>query len=107
MDDEIKAVIEKDRKELSGDFCRACGYCLPCPAEIPINQCARMTLLLRRANTKVFLSPTWQENMKKIENCIGCGSCASRCPYGLNPPVLLRRNYREYKQILAGNIELD
>ena len=29
MDDEMRAVIAKDRKELAGEFCRSCGYCLP------------------------------------------------------------------------------
>ena len=28
---EIRKVIEKDRQELIGNFCRACGYCMPCP----------------------------------------------------------------------------
>lgn len=106
MDDEVKAIIEKDLKELSGDFCRGCGYCLPCPANIPINQCARMSVLLRRSNTQAFLSPTWQEHMKKIENCIQCGACASRCPYGLNPPELLKKNYAEYQEILAGRVTI-
>ena len=41
MNDEIKALIEHDRKELSGEFCRGCGYCMPCPAGIEINNCAR------------------------------------------------------------------
>ena len=104
MDHEIKNIIEKDLKELSGDFCRGCGYCLPCPANIPINQCARMSVLLRRSNTQTFLSPTWQEHMKKIENCIQCGACASRCPYGLNPAELLKKNYAEYQEIIAGNV---
>ena len=27
------AAIEQDRKELCGEFCRGCGYCMPCPAE--------------------------------------------------------------------------
>lgn len=106
MDDEVKAIIEKDLKELSGDFCRGCGYCLPCPANIPINQCARMSVLLRRSNTQAFLSPTWQEHMKKIENCIQCGACASRCPYGLNPPELLKKNYAEYQETLAGRVTI-
>lgn len=104
MDDEVRAIIEKDLKELSGDFCRGCGYCLPCPASIPINQCARMSVLLRRSNTQAFLSPAWQEHMKKIENCIQCGACASRCPYGLNPPELLKKNYAEYQDILVGKV---
>ena len=30
MTDEIRALIENDRKELAGDFCRGCGYCMPC-----------------------------------------------------------------------------
>ena len=29
---ELEAVIEKDRRELAGSFCRSCGYCLPCSA---------------------------------------------------------------------------
>lgn len=27
--DEIKAYVENERKELAGDFCRGCGYCMP------------------------------------------------------------------------------
>lgn len=106
LDEELLAVIAQDKKELSGDFCRGCGYCLPCPAEIPINNCARMSVLLRRSNTQNFLSETWQANMKKIENCIGCGACASRCPYGLNTPALLKKNYAEYQEIITGRIPI-
>ena len=106
MDDEMKAVIEKDMQELSGDFCRGCGYCLPCPAEIPINNCARMSLLLRRGDMKKFLSAEWQENMKKIDNCLNCGACMSRCPYSLKTPELLRKNYEDYKAVLAGKVSI-
>lgn len=107
MNEEMKTVIRKDIEELSGDFCRGCGYCLPCPAEIPINQCARMSLLLRRSNMQTFLGEVWQDNMKKIENCINCGSCASRCPYGLNPPEMLRKNYEDYKAVLEGKVSIN
>ena len=31
LNDEISEYIEKERKELVGDFCRGCGYCMPCP----------------------------------------------------------------------------
>lgn len=31
MTKEIEALIAHDRKELAGNFCRGCGYCMPCP----------------------------------------------------------------------------
>lgn len=40
MTGEIKEYIEREQKELSGEFCRGCGYCMPCPKGIMINQCA-------------------------------------------------------------------
>ena len=97
---EISAYIEKERAELAGDFCRGCGYCMPCPVGIEINNCARMSLLLRRSPTAGHLSPMGQEKMKKIEDCIGCGQCKSRCPYGLDTPALLKKNYEDYKTFL-------
>lgn len=100
MTEELQAVIEKDKKELSGDFCRACGYCMPCPVGIEINTCARMSLLLRRAPEQVQLSPEGQATMKKIEDCLHCGKCKTKCPYGLDTPKLLEENYKNYKEVL-------
>ncbi|MBR2632994.1 MAG: aldo/keto reductase, partial [Lentisphaeria bacterium] len=74
MDEELREIIENDRKMLAGDFCRACGYCLPCPAKIDIPQCARMSLMLRRAPSENFLTPEWQNKMEQIDDCINCGN---------------------------------
>ena len=101
LTEERRAYIEKERMELVGDFCRGCGYCMPCPVGIEINNCARMSLLLRRSPTAGHLSPAGQEKMKKIEDCIGCGQCKAKCPYGLDTPALLRKNYEDYKTILS------
>lgn len=100
MTEERLALIEKDRAELTGSFCRSCGYCMPCPVGIQINQCARMSLMLRRAPAAGWLSQEWQENMKRIEQCLHCGQCSSRCPYGLDTPRLLEENYRDYQTYL-------
>ncbi len=89
--------IEEDRKTLSGDFCRGCGYCMPCTVGIQINDCARMSLFLRRAPLSVYLTEEWAERMKRIENCVHCNQCVSRCPYGLDTPVLLQRNYEDFQ----------
>ena len=100
LNDEIKAIIEHDRQELAGEFCRGCGYCMPCPMGIEINQCARMSLMLRRSPSANWHSPHWQEEMKKIETCINCGKCKAHCPYDLNTPELLKKNYEDYKTFL-------
>lgn len=103
LTDERLAAIEHDRRELSGDFCRGCGYCMPCPVGISIRDCARMTLMLRRAPAKEWLTEHWQEEMRKVEQCLHCGQCAAKCPYGLPTPELLQQNYREYWEILKEN----
>lgn len=102
LDDELRAVIEKDRAELLGDFCRGCGYCMPCPVGIEINNCARMSLMIRRAPSAAQLTPEMQAKMKKIEDCLHCGKCKSKCPYNLDTPTLLEKNYKDYCEILAG-----
>ncbi|MBQ6521763.1 MAG: 4Fe-4S dicluster domain-containing protein, partial [Atopobiaceae bacterium] len=93
-----------ERAELAGSFCRGCGYCMPCPMGIQINNCARMALMLRRAPTTNWLSEQWQAEMAKIEDCIHCNQCAVKCPYELDTPALLERNLEDYRRVLAGEV---
>ncbi|MBQ8136777.1 MAG: aldo/keto reductase, partial [Clostridia bacterium] len=92
MDEEKRAFIESERRELSGDFCRGCGYCMPCPKGIQINNCARMSLMLRRAPSSAWLNECWQTEMARIEECVNCRQCSHKCPYELDTPTLLKRN---------------
>jgi len=102
LDDEMRACIEADRNELQGDFCRGCGYCMPCPQGIVINTCARVSLLLRRSPSARLLSEQGREMMKKVEECTECGQCAAKCPYDLDTPALLKKNYQDYMKVLVG-----
>ena len=104
MTPEIKNLIESDRTQLSGSFCRGCGYCMPCPVGIEINNCARMSLLLRRSPSEGHLSAQGQAKMMKIKDCLHCNQCMSHCPYGLNTPELLTRNLKDYEEVLAGKV---
>lgn len=104
LDEAMLAAIETDRAGLREDFCRACGYCLPCPAKIPIPMAARMSLLLRRMPFQRFLGEEWAGNMARIEDCIDCGHCKAHCPYGLDTPALLRRNLADYRAFRAAHL---
>ncbi len=106
LDDAMMAKIAADKEELGASFCRGCGYCMPCPQNITIWQCARISLMLRRAPSEAWLNEHWQEEMKRAETCIGCGACAKRCPYELDTPALLRRNCEDYRAVLAGNVRV-
>jgi len=97
LDEEMLALIEREKAELAGDFCRGCGYCLPCPVDIPIPMAARMSFLLRRSPSERWLSPEWQEQMGRIDDCLECRQCADRCPYGLDTPNLLKKMLADYR----------
>lgn len=98
LDQAVWEVIKHDRAELAGDFCRACGYCLPCAAEIPIPMAARMSLLLRRMPYQQFMTDEWHGWMHRINNCTNCGHCLEHCPYGLDTPNLLRKMLVDYQE---------
>lgn len=106
MNEEMKEIIERDREELLGDFCRACGYCMPCPMGIEISNCARMSQLIRRSPSKTWLSEESVQKMMQIEKCIECGKCKAKCPYGLDTPTLLKKNLEDYKNILSGKVQV-
>ena len=106
MTPEIEAFIAKEREELSGEFCRGCGYCKPCTVDISINDCARWSLMVRRAPSDVWLNEANRAKMEKITDCVDCGICMTRCPYELPIPTLLRKNYEDYKNIISGKTKL-
>ena len=97
-DTDVKAAIERDKAELGGNFCRACGYCMPCPAGIEIPTMARMSLLLRRAPNAGMLTDAFAGQMEIIEKCLHCGHCTSKCPYSLDTPELLQANLADYRE---------
>ncbi len=106
MTDELRAVIEADRSGLLTEFCRGCGYCMPCTAGIIINQCARMSQMIRRAPSANWLSEFWVKEMMKIDSCTNCRACMKKCPYELKIPELLKKNLDDYKKILNGEISV-
>lgn len=100
-DDSMRAMVEEEREALGKNFCRGCGYCLPCPAAIDIPMLARMRLFLTRGPWEREITPESRKKYAAAENCIHCGDCASRCPYELDPAALVTEHYAFYKQFAA------
>ena len=98
---ELQAVIDHDRRELSGNFCRGCGYCQPCTVDIQIQDCNRMSLFLQRAPHSVYVTDEWRHKMDMIDDCVHCDICKTRCPYGLDIPTLLVKNKADFDAVWA------
>ena len=106
LDDKLRQEIEKDKKELGENFCRGCGYCMPCPEGINISLCARMSLWIRRFPSEPYLTEEYQEMMNETLNCIECYTCVDNCPYELEIPELLKENYEDYQNVLSGKTKI-
>ena len=97
----MQGMVEEEQKALGKNFCRGCGYCLPCPVGIPIPMSARMRLFLTRGPWRREITAESQAKYAKAEDCIHCGDCASRCPYELDPAALVAEHYAYYKAFVA------
>lgn len=106
LDESLKADIEKDKTELGVNFCRGCAYCMPCPEEINISLCARMSLWIRRFPAEPYLTEEYQEMIEHTKDCTECYSCVDKCPYELDIPELLKENYEDYQNVLSGKTKV-
>lgn len=98
--DDMAARAKAAVAALGSQFCRACGYCLPCPQNIDIPNIARMDRLLRRSPWQGYTTEDWLDKMERAAGCINCGACSSRCPYKLDTPSLIANNVQDYKQFM-------
>lgn len=99
-DDAMAEQAAQEEKALEGQFCRGCGYCLPCPQDIAIPYVARMKRLLRRSPWQWYTQAEWVEKMDRARTCIQCGDCSGRCPYGLVPSTLVAENVADYEAFM-------
>lgn len=109
-DEKMQALAAEEKEGLGGDFCRSCGYCMPCPQGIPIPNAARISLLMTRSPYRPYLTGEWRANMDKINTCLNCRKCVSRCPYSLEIPRLLKDQLSWYDKFYSahhGEVESD
>lgn len=72
-----------EAKELGREFCRQCGYCLPCPAGIEIPAIFRLEGHYDRYGATEEARRNYRTLARSTNECTECGECESRCPYRL------------------------
>jgi len=63
--------------------CVFCNHCLPCPSEIDIGLTLRLLQKAQRELTPE-LQVSYGEMANKASDCIQCGDCIERCPFGVD-----------------------
>lgn len=83
LTDAERAACEAVRAQLSGSFCRRCGYCAPCTVGIDIPGTFTLENYLKHYDLADWARARYAGQPAKAGDCIGCGVCETRCPYEL------------------------
>ena len=94
---EENAEFDRIRGELGTVFCRRCGYCAPCSAGINIPVVFTLAGYLERYGLGEWARERYAAQKATADDCIGCGVCESRCPYGLPIRDLFKKISEEFR----------
>lgn len=83
MVEEEKEILAKEASTLGAEFCRRCGYCLPCPQGIDIPTNFLMEGYYTRYNLEDWAQGRYEAMSPRANDCIECGICETKCPYDL------------------------
>jgi len=83
LSDQERETLLKEAKALGPNFCRRCGYCMPCTVGIDIPTTFIFHLQYTRYGMKDAISKRYATFPAKASDCIECGVCEERCPYDL------------------------
>ena len=98
---ELSAEEIRKFMEIAGEagkgFCRNCGYCLPCPEEIPIPDVFRYENYYRHYGLKDWAQSQYGSLRVNAQACSDCQQCLGKCPYGVSIPSNLRSAHKILK----------
>jgi len=76
------APLLSDFQQYRDGECVYCNHCLPCPLAIDVGRTMRL-LDAARAGGLAWARPQYAAMEPKAADCIACGDCEARCPFGV------------------------
>jgi predicted aldo/keto reductase-like oxidoreductase len=101
LPEELKR-LEEEVAPLGKEFCRRCGYCMPCEHNImiPFVHMIHMKCYGKEMNDDVAYTLELATRMlPALEMCDECGQCVEKCPYQLPTP----RKVKELRELLSSS----
>jgi predicted aldo/keto reductase-like oxidoreductase len=88
--------------QLGKVFCRRCGYCQPCPHDVPIQTAMVFEGFVKRLPPERIAGGLARSVAEGVDLCIECGECEKKCPYELAIIETIHKS-AELARTLAGS----
>ena len=79
---DFSAVVAEFQEYVTGE-CVYCNHCLPCPSTIDIGGTIRLLEMAEQSLTSE-LQASYAAMPSRASDCVQCGSCTERCPFGVD-----------------------
>lgn len=89
--------INQEVKLLGDNFCRRCGYCMPCPEGIDIPNVFTFEGYAIRYNLPDYGRKRYESLSVKADACVRCRKCEEKCPYNLPIVEKLKHAVKTFK----------
>jgi hypothetical protein len=95
---EAKARAERIAADLGKQFCRRCGYCMPCPNGVPIQWAMVFESLVKRL-PRERVTAFAKRMVEELPQCTDCAACEEKCPYDLPIRVKIKEALEQARRI--------
>lgn len=102
LTDQERREMDEIRARVGPRFCRQCEYCMPCPQSVHICGVMYLPILWELWPPDWYFSWGYVKHaVETAENCVQCGECEEKCPYGLPIREMIEENIAFHERVAA------